>query len=1095
MRPRPFLPALVLLMLVLLPAAGAAQEPLEPVLWDALDFRHVGPIGNRVSAVAGVPGERGTYFAGAASGGIWKTTDGGLNWQPVFDDQPVQSIGALAVAASDPNVVWAGTGEPFIRSNVVVGNGVYRSLDGGDSWEHMGLPESGRIGRILIHPDDPDTVWVAALGHLYGPQQQRGVFRTRDGGRSWTRVLFVNENTGAVDLAMDPERPRLLYAAMWEMRIWTWGRQSGGPGSGIHRSDDGGDTWTQLTEGGYPAGRARPDDHAGRGTVRSADGIVARGDGGAGRGLPGGVLGKIGLALSPDDPSRVYALIETSAFPEFAPADDVGVLWRSENRGDSWRLISRDHTLTQRPLYYTRAAVAPDDANEIHFLSVAHTRSLDGGASIEFLGGGGDNHDMWIDPVLPDRMIIGHDGGVSISENRGESWFRPPLPIAQMYHVATDDRVPYRLYGNRQDGPSYGGPSNSLTRGGIPSTAWHSVGGCESGWALPDPSDPDIVWSGCYDSILDRYDHRSGHARNVSVWPDNPEGWAAGDLDLRFQWTFPVAISPHDSAVVYAGSQHVHRTRDGGQSWETISPDLTTDDIELQRKTGGLTPDDSSPTYAAVLFAIAESPLAQGTLWAGSNDGLLHVSRDGGESWENVTGQMTGLPPLGTVSSIEPSRHHPDTVYVAIDMHQVGSTEPQLWRTRDGGGSWSRIVDGIPSGPLSYTHVLREDPVRPGLLYAGTGNALYVSFDDGNSWLPLQNDLPHAPVHWITVQEHFNDLVVATYGRGFWILDDIAPLQQLDESVLAEDVWLFEPRPTYRFRYRESPVTLAHDGAAGENPQYGAALSYWLSEPVPGGVRIEITDADGEGVRTLSGPGARGINRVWWDLRFEPSPTPKLRTQPRDHPHAEFNEQGWRPLVEGGRVTPLAPPGDYGVRLISGEHARDQILTLRKDPASEGSLGDIEAQHALVMEIREALGEVVGMIDEVEWLRRQLLDLDARLTQQDAPQAAEVGAAARELEERLGDFEMNLFDLRLTGGTAFQDSLRWPRQLYAKLASLAGYVSGTDHRPTDQHLEVFASYRQRLASLREELAALRAEVAGFNETARAAGLELIDATR
>ncbi len=717
-------------------AAGSALPPSatqeeSPPWATSLRYRHIGPVGNRVVAVVGVPGDPQTYYIGAASGGVWKTTDGGVHWDPLFDDQAVQAIGSLAIVPSDTNVIWAGTGETFIRSNVIVGNGIYRSTDGDRSWQHRGLEKTGRIGRVIVHPADPDTAWVAAMGHLYGPQEERGVFKTTDGGESWRRVLFVDANTGAADLVIDPSNPRVLYAGMWQMQIWTWGRESGGPGGGIHRSTDGGETWEQLTVPGHAAGRGSSEPVPGRGTRRSADGIIGSSSSGAGRGLPTGPIGKIGLTISAAKPDRVYALIETSSHDEFSPVDADGVLWRSENRGDSWQLVSRDHTLHQRPLYYTRALVAPDDADEIHFMATRHSFSIDGGVSIDRGTAGGDNHDIWIDPELPDRIIVGHDGGVSISNNRGRTWWRPRLQVAQMYHVYTDNRVPYFVYGNRQDGPSYRGPSNSLTRGSIPIGAWHSVGGCESGFAVPDPVDPDIVWSGCYEGILDRYDVRTGHARNVSVAPDNREGWPAGELRFRFQWTFPISISPHDNNTVYVGSQHVHRTLNGGQSWDVISPDLTTNDPELQLKTGGLTADDSSPTYAAVLFSIAESPVEEGVLWAGSNDGRLHVSRDNGANWTSVAEYMNGLPPLGTVSNIEPSRYAAGKAYVAVDMHQVNSSVPQLWATEDYGASWRRIVDGVPAGPLSYTHVIREDPVRPGLLYSGTGNALYVSMDDG----------------------------------------------------------------------------------------------------------------------------------------------------------------------------------------------------------------------------------------------------------------------------------------------------------------------------------------------------------------------------
>ena len=681
------------------PVQAQSGDQLPEGLFSGLEYRHVGPVGNRVSAVSGVPGDPMVYFLGTASGGVWRTVDGGLEWEPVFDDQPVQSIGAMAIAPSDPNVVWVGTGEAHIRSNVSLGNGIYRSTDGGDTWTHMGLDATGRIGRIRIHPNDPNTVYVTALGHLYGPQQERGVYRTQDGGESWERVLFIDEDTGVYDLVMDPHNPRILLASGWTMLIRTWGRWSGGPGSGIYRSKDGGDSWERLE----------------------------------GNGLPQGELGKIGLAMTEANSDRIYALIETNANAAHGPVDpNSAVLWRSDDGGDSWDAVNWDHTLTQRPLYYTRVVAAPDDEDEAHFLATRFTTTKDGGHTFGFNRPGGDHHDMWIDPLMPDRMLVGHDQGVSISSNRGKSWMRPTLPIAQMYHVHTDRQIPYRLYGNRQDGPSISVPSNSLTGGSIPIGMFQTVGGCESGFAVPDLEDPGVVWSGCYEGILDRHDMKTGHSRTVSVWPDNPESWPAGELRYRFQWTFPVFVSPHDHNRVYAGSQHVHRTTNAGQSWEVISPDLTTNDPSMQQKTGGLTPDDASPTYGTTLFAIAESPVEDGVIWAGSNDGLVHVTRNHGGDWENVTANIPDLPPLGTISNIEPSPHDADVVYLTVDLHQLGDNRPFIYRSRDGGDSWRKITAGIPESTHSYVHVVREDPSRRGLLYAGTENALYVSFNGGD---------------------------------------------------------------------------------------------------------------------------------------------------------------------------------------------------------------------------------------------------------------------------------------------------------------------------------------------------------------------------
>ena len=571
--PRPLFTSLFLLLLIAAPAwpQPQATEDLPPGFFDALEYRHIGPVGNRVIAVTGTPGDFNTYYIGAASGGVWKSTDGGPQWKPVFDDQPASSVGSLAVAASDPNVVWAGTGETFIRANISIGNGIYKSTDAGESWQHMGLENTGRIGRVIVHPSNPDIVYAAALGHCYGPQQERGVYRTLDGGETWDQVLFSSAEAGASDLVMDPNNPRILFAGTWEMHVNTWSRKSGGPGSGLWRTKDGGDTWERLE----------------------------------GKGLPQGPWGKIGLTMSAANSERVYALIETSTNNEFAPADPFqGVLWRSDDGGSSWEMVSADNNLVQRPLYYSRALAAPDDADQVYFMAVHHSTSLDGGRTAFRTKAqpGWDHHDMWIDPSMPQRMIVGHDGGASISTNGGASWHKPQLPIAQMYHVNVDDQIPYFVYGNRQDGNALRGPSNSLTGAEIPIGAWQSVGGCEVGFVVPTPGDPDRIWAGCYDGILELYDHKTRLARTVSVWPEAIESWPSEDLKYRFQWTFPTTISPHDPHKVYVGSQYVHQTTNGGQTWTVISPDLTSNDPELQRRTGGLTLDDAGPTLAPTIF-------------------------------------------------------------------------------------------------------------------------------------------------------------------------------------------------------------------------------------------------------------------------------------------------------------------------------------------------------------------------------------------------------------------------------------------------------------------------------------------------------------
>ena len=1062
--------SLVLGLLLLLVAPIQAQVDLPEGFFDALEFRHIGPVGNRVIAVTGVPGDLNTYYLGAASGGIFKSTDGGHQWQPIFDDQPASSIGSLAVAPSDPNVVWAGTGETFIRANISIGNGIYRSTDAGKTWHHMGLDETGRIGRVIIHPQNPDVVYAAALGHCYGPQKERGVYRTQDGGKTWEQVLFVSEEAGASDLVMDPNNPRILFAGTWEMHVNTWSRRSGGPGSGLWRSDDGGDNWQRLE----------------------------------GNGLPTGPWGKVGLTMSAADSNRIYALIETSTHRDFAPSDPFqGVLWRSDDGGSKWQMVSADNNLVQRPLYYSRALAAPNDADKVYFMAVRHSTSLDGGKTNEASEPqpGYDHHDMWIDPLLPERRIVGHDGGVSVTTNSGRSWHRPQLPIAQMYHVHVDDQVPYSVYGNRQDGPAMRGPSNTLTGGEIPIGAWQTIGGCEVGFALPTPGNPDRVWTGCYDGILELYDGATRLARTVSVWPEAIESWPGEDLKYRFQWTFPMAISPHDPNKVYVGSQFVHQTTNAGQTWTVISPDLTSNDPELQRRTGGLTLDDAGPTLAPTLFALAESSLEAGLLWSGSNDGLIQLTRDGGETWTDVTTNLPNLPSRGTVSNIEPSPHDAATAYVTVDRHQLGDTATHVYRTKDYGQTWTSLRGDLPQSTFSYAHCVREDPVRPGLLYLGTENAVFVSFDDGKKWHELRSNLPHAPVHWLTVQEHFNDLVVGTYGRGFWILDDLTPLQQLRTEDLEASAVLFEPRPAYRFQTREAAISQPDDPAAGTNPKYGASIHFLLaadseeeaegddeaSEPDEDKkrVRLVILDEAGEAVRELSDvPQEPGFHRVFWDLESERSTEIKLRTKPLENPHIQIPDKGWRPLSDGGRLSLLMPPGRYTVRLEVGDSTHTQVLDVLPDPQSPGSSEDLETQMTVLLELYDLVDEAARWINAIEQTRKQFLGLENRLGDQE--DLEEVKTAAGELEERLQKFEGEFFDLRLTG--AGQDSLRWKRLLYSRMTYLAWGIARSDHRPTDSQMEVFQLYRERMGELRPRFADLQGEVEALADRLAEAGV-------
>ncbi len=1047
----------------------------------ALRYRHIGPVGNRLTSVVGVPGQPNIYYVGAASGGIFKTTDGGVHWEPIFDDQPVSSIGSLAIAPSDPNIIWAGTGEAWIRSHISVGQGIYKSTDAGKTWTLMGLEKTGRIGRIVIDPRNPDIVLAAAMGHAYGPQPERGVFRTADGGKTWERVLFTDENTGCSDLVMDPNNPRILFAGMWPLVIRTWGRESGGPGSGLFKSTDGGLTWKRLT----------------------------------GRGLPTRGTGKFALAIARTNSNRIYALIETGdGVPLNGKETDRGKLWRSDDGGENWRLVSHDRNMGGRTHYYFRTEVSPGNENEVYFLTAGFAVSLDGGETARpaSFGNspGGDNHDIWIDPTNPNRMAVANDGGVSISITHGKTWHRIQLPIAQMYHVTVDNRIPYYVYGNEQDDPSYRGPSRVISGGfgggSIPRSAWHAVAGGESGWATPDPVDPNIVWSsasgsGSVGGIVERYDLRNGQARNVEVWPDQTNGSPAADLKYRFIWTFPLTISPHDHKKLYVGSQYVHQTTDDGQSWQIISPDLTTNDKTKQGFSGGLTGDNIGVEYFSTLFAIAESPLEKDLIWTGSNDGLVYITRDGGKNWTNVTKNIPNLSPWGTISNIEPSRYNAAAAYLTVDFHQVNNRDPFIYKTKDYGKTWTPITNGIPRSMLSYAHCVREDPVRQGLLYVGTENGLYVSFNDGENWEPLQSNLPHAPVYWMVIQEHFNDLVVGTYGRGFWILDDLTPIQQMTDKVRNSNAHLFPPRPTYRFRPSTVPVTMPDDPSAGRNPPYGAAISYYLKSPPSGDVKIYIQDAKGQTVRTLMGAKTAGINRVTWDLRTEPSVEVRMRTSPAYAPDIQVGPDGTRPASGAPRMSILLPPGSYTVKLSAGGHELTQPLIVKKDPNSSGTETDIASQMEMLFELRRDLESASGMVNQIELIRSQLYQINRLLggsagDGMSVPPAvpggsgsnyAPIRTAAEDLDKKLIEVEEHLIQRKLTGQG--QDTVRWPPKLLTKINYLANGLAGSDFGPTTQQREVHAAFKQQLAGHRARLdEILKKDLGAFNQALHERGI-------
>src|SRR5579862_2798189 len=891
-----------------------------------LRFRFVGPrVGNRIASVAGIPGDPSTYYAGAASGGVWKSTDGGEHWKPIFDKEPAAAIGALAVAPTDPSTVWAGTGEAWaIRDSDVMGNGVYKSIDAGKTWNNMGLEETGRIGRIVVHPSNPDIVYVCALGRTTGPQQEHGVYRTNDGGQHWERVLFAGENVGCSGLALDPHNPRTLFAGMWQVEMHTYGELSGGPGSGVYVSHDGGTKWTRIEE----------------------------------HGLPHSPLGKIDVAIAPSNSSRVFALIQTK---------DQGSLWRSDDGGEHWKAVNYQRALIGRAGYYIRLAVSPSDENEVYISNSSFHRSLDGGLNFAEVPWGGDNHDIWIDPHNSDRFVITDDGGMNITTVHGRGFHRVNLPIGQMYHVDVDHQIPYYFYSNMQDDGNMRGPSVPID---FRETGWdHAMGGCESGFTVPDWSDPNIVWATCYGNKVTRWDAHSRRARSVSPWMitlDSPPD----QVKYRCHWTAPLAIDPFDHNTVYYGCQVIFKTSNGGQSWSVISPDLSTQDPKHIISSGGIVGDNLGQFYGEVVFAIAPSKVKKGLIWAGTNDGQVWHTDDSGQ-WVNVTKNISGLPAWGTITSIAPSNFDAGTAYVSVDFHLMDNRDPFIYKTSDFGKTWKQISSNLPKHPLAYVRTVTEDPNCAGLLFAGTGNGLFYSLDDGSKWTELAKGLPHAPVTWAVVQKEFHDLVISTYGRGLYILDDITPLEQMARQRSEAPVVLFAPRKTYRFVQ------------GGE-----AMVNFQLTSVPKDPLKLEVLDAQGASVRKLDAKDpVVGINRIKWDLRYDSPRLVALRTvapdnariwqEPRfwDEDSRSITHWGSRPAEAG----PIVAPGVYTLRLTIAGHSYEQPLTVVSDPRSPGSAADIQLSVRTLLRIRDDISHVSDSANRIEWLRKQLEVIQAML--------------------------------------------------------------------------------------------------------------------
>lgn len=1040
-----------------------------------LDWRLIGPHrGGRVVAVAGHPTDALTFYFGACDGGIWKSENAGQTWRNVSDGfLNSASVGALAVSASDPNVVYAGMGEACIRSNVSHGDGVYRSTDAGGTWQHIGLSETRHIARVRIDPTHPDHVYVAALGHAFGPNAERGIFRSRNGGDTWEQVLAVDEETGACDLSMDPHNPRILYAAFWHGRRMAHGLVSGSETGGLWRTVDGGDTWTRLN---------------GRG------------------GFPEGLLGRIGVSASGARADLVYATVE---------APETGGIYRSEDRGEHWERVNEERGLQQRAWYYEHIFAHPSEENTVYVLNVEGWRSTDGGHTFtQFSTPHGDNHDLWIDPGNPARMIEANDGGAIVTLDAGRTWSSlMNQPTAQFYHVTTDQVFPYRVYGAQQDNTTLCGPSRSH-RGAITNAEWHDIGGGESGYIAVRPDDPNIVFAGSY-MYLSRFDRRTQQTRMILPWPEDTLGYGSGDTKYRFQWTFPVLLSPHDPNVLYVGGNVVFRSQNEGQSWDVISPDLTRSDPERMVASGGpITKDNTGAEYYCTIFALAESPCTKGLLWAGSDDGLVHLSQDGGATWRNVTPSPDLLPEWTLVSVIEPSPHNPAVAYLAATRYKLDDLRPFLLRTDDYGVTWRAIQQGLPTD--EPTRVVRCDPTQDGLLYAGTERGVYVSYDEGQSWAPLGRGLPVVPVHDLAI--HDDDLVAATHGRAFWILDDLTPVRTDSAAAREADVHLFAPRKTIRmeagwgFTAREGRAGHLHmDNAtarwtrpyadhkgeavplqfldAGQNPPSGVILTYRLGAlATHQTVTLRILDAADQVIRTYTSeeppkeprddaeawhkeprlPATQGINRFVWDLRYEgPEPLPR----------GVF----WA----GSRTGPLAAPGSYRAELKAGDVTSTVSLEIALDPRVETPISDLQAQFALALRIRDTLSEAHRAIRSIHSLRSQAQGWVERT--RETPQASAVESAKKALDEALTPIEEALLQ---TKARHHEDVLNFPVRLNDKLSSLLWTVEEGDYAPTDAMVRLFEELAAGVERQRRALAtAVSTHLSALNEAVRAASLD------
>ena len=978
--------------------------------------------GGRSLAAAGSVQRPKEYYFGATGGGVWKTTDGGVNWAPVSDGFfNTATVGAIAIAPSNPDIVVAGTGERDIRGNISHGDGVYKSTDAGKTWKHIGLKETQTISRILIHPTDPNIMYVAALGHIYGRHPARGVYKTTDGGQTWTHILKGSDRAGAVDLDIDPSNPNVLVASMWNAWRTPYTLNSGGPGSGVFKSTDGGKTWSDLSHK---------------------------------TGMPSGPLGKIGVSISPVDSKRYWAIVEAGE----------GGIFKSDDAGETWTRTNEDRNWRQRAWYYTHIYADSKAKDTVYVLNVGFGKSTDGGKTFSGVSvPHSDNHDLWIAPDDPNRMINANDGGANVTTDGGRTWTDQDFPTAQIYHVSTDNAFPYRILGAQQDNSTI--RIASRTQGaGIGPNDWTSTAGGESGYVAAKPNDPDIVFGGSYGGDLSMRNHRTGETRSVDPWPDNPMGHGAEDLVHRFQWTYPIVFSPHDPNLLYTCSQYVLKTTNGGQSWTKISPDLTRNDKSTMGSSGGpITKDNTSVEYYGTVFTVAESPKRRGVIWAGSDDGLIHVTQDGGKSWKNVT--PPDMPKWGLVSMIEPSPFDAAAAYAAVDNHENDDYAPYGYMTKNYGQTWTKIVNGI--SPDTFLRVIREDKRRPGLLYAGTETGVLVSFDQGANWQSLQLNLPLSPVHDLAWKD--DDLVAATHGRSFWVLDDLTPLQQIAAS-REKSVRLFGPKDAYRVRWGGGGRRGRTSGGeeVGQNPMSGVVLSYYLQADAKD-LKFEFKDSSGKVFQTLTtAPKSKGFQRTSAFLQY-----PSFRSFPGM-------------VMWSGFASPImAPPGEYTVTMTADGVTRQSKFKWLKDPRNSSSDADLAEQFKFQMEIAD---KVTLANDSVAKIRRLRTNLKKAVDEAKAKgDSASLESKVASFDASITKIEETIYQTKLRSG---QDPLNYPIRLNDKLAGVLSNVSSGTFRPTEQSREVFRYLSGQLDAELEVLAKLeKVDLAAINEDLKKRGIQ------